>query len=720
MQIKTRVLTSIIGIFAVILSMCIATWSVTESQKTDGLVINIAGRQRMLAQQLAKETLAYAHMSQREGHADAENMANAKKTMAVFDTSLSALIASGEVPLANDPKGPKAMLPAASPAVAEHLQNGRQLWNSLKKDVLAVLEGGDETALQRVLHDTPPLVKTLNNAVDMMQAEAKGKVYTLLFILGAGLLLAALAVLMALLNLHGNLIGPLDRIRAFAGEIAAGRLDAVLAGTYKAEVLVLRDSVESMVQSLKQSMSEAHRKSEEAQHNARETSVALNAAKEQESRVGALVQQMTAAAGKARHVSEKLFAAIGELSGQVDDVNRGVDTQRERTTETATAMEEMNATVLEVARNASQAAEHASRSRQNAKTGAEGVHRAVASIEQIQKRVLSLKETMGQLGTQADSIGQIMTVISDIADQTNLLALNAAIEAARAGDAGRGFAVVADEVRRLAEKTMTATTEVRNAVQTIQSHARENIQAVEEAAADIVQSTEAASESGRFMEEIVSLVDETAGMVTSIATAAEEQSATSEEINRAIGDVSRIATDTATGMDASARALVEIASQVEELDTVIQAIASGEKGVAMATGKDELITWTRELELGIGSIDKQHKRLVDLINELHAAMKNRKPKETILNVFGQLKDYTVSHFGAEEKHFARHGYPQTTAHVEEHHKFVAKVLEWEQALLSGRATVTMDVMRFLKDWLTKHIMVVDKSYAPFLKAKGVQ
>ena len=64
----------------------------------------------------------------------------------------------------------------------------------------------------------------------------------------------------------------------------------------------------------------------------------------------------------------------------------------------------------------------------------------------------------------AEGIGRIMNVISDIADQTNLLALNAAIEAARAGDAGRGFAVVADEVRKLAEKTMTATKEVGDAI----------------------------------------------------------------------------------------------------------------------------------------------------------------------------------------------------------------------------------------------------------------
>ena len=117
-------------------------------------------------------------------------------------------------------------------------------------------------------------------------------------------------------------------------------------------------------------------------------------------------------------------------------------------------MEQMNATVLEVARNASQASTTVKEARDKASDGARVVADVVVGIEGVQALAETLKTDMTSLGQQAEGIGRIIGVIGDIADQTNLLALNAAIEAARAGDAGRGFAVVADAVRKLAEKTM--------------------------------------------------------------------------------------------------------------------------------------------------------------------------------------------------------------------------------------------------------------------------
>ena len=535
---------------------------------------------------------------------------------------------------------------------------------------------------------------------------------------GALTISAFVVMLLTIMNVRSQLITPLNNIHNYAKKIHKGNFDAKLEGTFNFEFKDLQTSLLGIVSNFKDQVSQVQKNNELIKITEEQSKRALSAGKEQDEKVQKMLASMRDVASRAHALSTNAFDAVHELSSQIEQVNAGVDIQHDRMTETATAMEEMNCTVLEVAQNASSAANSASESKTNAETGADGVRRAVESIMQMEQRIVSLKETMGQLGMQADAISQIMVTISDIADQTNLLALNAAIEAARAGDAGRGFAVVADEVRKLAEKTMQATQEVGGAIGRIQSHAQQNVQAVELAAHDIALSTEAATESGRFMEEIVNIVDETAVQVSSIATASEEQSAASEEINRAISDVTRVASETAIGMSSAANAIVELSGLVEELDSMISSLSKGNLENAAASD-GPLFIWSDDLSVGIESIDNQHKVLVSLINELHAAMKSRRSHHELLDVIDNLKNYTVTHFGYEEDLFAKHGYADTPAHIEQHRKFVAEVVDFETGVRSGKLTVTMDVMKFLKDWLTHHIKGTDQQYTAFLTSKGV-
>ncbi len=281
-------------------------------------------------------------------------------------------------------------------------------------------------------------------------------------------------------------------------------------------------------------------------------------------------RQMLQVAEEALVIADRVAAAAEQLSAQVEQVSNGAEMQRVRVESTATAMHEMNATVLEVARNAGFASEKSEETHMRAENGATLVDKVVHSINGVNSVALGLQENMQGLGRQADNIGGVMNVISDIADQTNLLALNAAIEAARAGEAGRGFAVVADEVRKLAEKTMSATQEVGSSIQAIQNSANNNILDVTNAVKNITEATELANASGDALHEIVALATSNSSLVSSIAAAAEEQSATSEEINSALDDVRRMVVETSEGMIQSSAAVHDLAETAQVLKQVME------------------------------------------------------------------------------------------------------------------------------------------------------
>ena len=377
--------------------------------------------------------------------------------------------------------------------------------------------------------------------------------------------------------LRSGIIKPLERIRGFAASVAQGDLTARPDGEFHAELSEVKDAIETMVDNLKIKMDEADARGKEAAAQAVRAENALVDAKQQGERVSCLLDQMQIVARQAVSIAQQVSQSAEALSTQVGQVTSGAMQQQERSSETATAMEEMNATVLEVARSSASSAASVDQARTMASQGEKVVIEAVEAIRAVHTQTKELQGAMAMLGTQTEGISRIMDVISDIADQTNLLALNAAIEAARAGEAGRGFAVVADEVRKLAEKTMSATDEVGSAIQAIQAGTQSNMQGMEKAAQAVEQATTLANQSGQALRQIVSLSEENSDQVRSIATAAEQQSATSEEINRAVEDVSRIATETVDGMAQAGTAVTRLAELVRDLESLIDKLEAAGK-----------------------------------------------------------------------------------------------------------------------------------------------
>ncbi len=356
----------------------------------------------------------------------------------------------------------------------------------------------------------------------------------------------------------------------YAKAVAGGDLDTPFTRQRSDELGTLFTALNAMVEHLKKLIASAHQESENAKEQSRKAQEAMEQAEKASQEALGKTQAMLAAADRLEQVGSVVSSASTELSAQIEQSDRGAAESAQRLSEAATAMNEMNATVQEVARNASSASAASISTREKAEAGAQVVEKAVHSIEDVHAKSLALKDDMALLNEHSQDITRIMGVISDIADQTNLLALNAAIEAARAGEAGRGFAVVADEVRKLAEKTMASTQDVGNAIRSIQESTAQSMSAVDEAVQRIGEATELANQSGQALQEIVETVEATADQVNAIATASEEQSAASEEINQSIVQVNDMSRQTAEAMAEAAKAVSDLAMQAQSLTDLIQ------------------------------------------------------------------------------------------------------------------------------------------------------
>ncbi|MBT9747587.1 HAMP domain-containing protein [Desulfovibrio desulfuricans] len=371
---------------------------------------------------------------------------------------------------------------------------------------------------------------------------------------------------------------PLRQITGEAEKVAQGQEAALpaLTASCPLEIRRLNSSLGMMIENLHGRIEEAADKTRQAAEALDHAKVAQAAAEEAKLRAeSARREGMLAAAHQLESIAEALSSASSDLSHQIKRSDEGAEESSKMLSGAATAMNEMNATVQDVARNAGLASGASLETRDKALAGAKIVQNAVESITEVQTHSLSLKEDMNRLNEHAQAINQIMGVISDIADQTNLLALNAAIEAARAGDAGRGFAVVADEVRKLAEKTMVSTSDVAKAIQAIQDSTAKSMKGVENAVGSIGVATDLAGQSGAALQGIVEVVSATADQVNAIAAASEEQSAASEEINRSIVEVNEVSRLTAEAMNQASTAVADLTEQAKKLAALIQEMKQG-------------------------------------------------------------------------------------------------------------------------------------------------
>lgn len=282
------------------------------------------------------------------------------------------------------------------------------------------------------------------------------------------------------------------------------------------------------------------------------------------------IEAVSSAIRNSKTTAEHLSASTEQMQAQSDYARQGVTRQQLETDQIATAINEMTATVQEVARSATDAASAAAQADQEANNGKNVVANTVSSIQTLAENVEEAADVIQKLEVDTTEIGGVLDVIKGIADQTNLLALNAAIEAARAGEQGRGFAVVADEVRTLASRTQESTEEINGMIEKLQTGAKNAVNVMETGRQQAQNGVEQASKAGQSLQLITQSVATINDMNTQIAGAAKEQSKVAEEINRNVVNISQVADETANNVSQVADKSSELGNLASALNTEVE------------------------------------------------------------------------------------------------------------------------------------------------------
>ena len=432
-----------------------------------------------------------------------------------------------------------------------------------------------------------------------------------------------------------------------------------------------------------------------------------------------LSQDQERARAEKEKEQDALRTYIQTFEGTVLSVLDGLTHAEQMLRDTATGVDHTADGVKGKAGLAAGAATDAS---DNVSTMAATAEELSSSIQEISRRVAEASAIAGQavsetgattddIRTLADAvsrIGEVVNLITDIADQTNLLALNATIEAARAGDAGKGFAVVANEVKNLATQTGKATGEIAAQIGHIQNATSGAVQAM-----------------GR----IAAVIDKVNDISASIAAAVEEQSAATAEIARSADhaarstrEVSDVMGDLTAAAEASGVAAKEIANSSQELSsqsntlkdevrTFLSRVRSGDDDGAEA----ELVSWDEAFSFGVPVIDDEHKRLMELTNDLYRQLKSGQEGEILAETFRRLRSYTAEHFDEENAYMLRTAYPDTEEHKRHHDQFIRRLDSLFERYASGDKSAGMDLMALMGSWWRRHIAGDDTELANFIR-----
>jgi len=512
---------------------------------------------------------------------------------------------------------------------------------------------------------------------------------------------------------------PLKQLQVFASELEHGNLTSRVEWESKDEIGQLSASLNAMAKSLNTYAEQSH----QIANGDLTLDVHVRSPKDI---FGQALQTMV---GSLQSIIGGIQTSADQIASGSNQVSDSAQSLSQGATESAASLEQISSSMSEIGSQVGQTAENANQA--NSLAG-----EAAAAAETGSERMAEMISAMDEINQSGQNISKIIKVIDEIAFQTNLLALNAAVEAARAGQHGKGFAVVAEEVRNLAARSAKA--------------ASETAELIEGSVVKATNGTQIAERTAESLEEIVSAVTKVTDLIAEIAAASNEQANGVSQVNIGLQQIDQVVQQTTANAEESAAISEELSGQATELQNQLarftlknsnrMSFSAPQKATIPALphpgptgsgGWGEMskpvpqqknggfsIQWSDQLNTGIPLVDKQHRRLVELINQLFQCMKDGGDLMLLGNVVDELIDYTATHFRTEEDLMKKHHYPDFAAHKKIHDEFVAKVAEFAEKLKSGARLAPADIYKFLKDWLITHIEKQDRDgYAPHVKQR---
>ncbi|MGF7242842.1 methyl-accepting chemotaxis protein [Pseudomonas oryzihabitans] len=284
----------------------------------------------------------------------------------------------------------------------------------------------------------------------------------------------------------------------------------------------------------------------------------------------AMQDSYTRVVGTVAASASRLDEGAGRLASGMQGVRGGMHDQQHETDQAATAINEMSATVQQIAEHAAGTRDQSQEADRLAGAGQQAVERVGHSIADLSQGVQQTAVMIQELAENSERITSVVNVIHGIAEQTNLLALNAAIEAARAGEAGRGFAVVADEVRNLAKRVQGSTDEITRMVDSLQAGTRDAVEFMRESSLKADDCVVQAGAAGQALADITAAVTLMRDSNTQIAVAAEQQAQVAEEMSRSVVGIRDVTERTMLLTQESASTSTELAALAGTLNQAIR------------------------------------------------------------------------------------------------------------------------------------------------------